>query len=96
MTTRDDFVENLKSQLDTWNSEIAKFEATVEAAQADAKAKLQEQLEEMHKQREKAVATLNEMQHAGEEAWEEMRKGTEDAWTALTEAFKRAQSKFED
>jgi len=95
MTTRDVFVENMKKQLDTWNAEITKFQAQADAAQADAKARLQEQLDEMHEQREKAVATLNEMQHAGEEAWDEMRKGSEDAWSALTEAFKRAQSKFD-
>lgn len=95
MTTRDVFVENVKNQIDTWNAEITKFEATVDAAQADAKVKLQEQLEEMQKQREKAVATMQEMQHASEEAWDEMRKGSEDAWSALTDAFKRAHSKFD-
>jgi len=94
MTTRNDFVENVKNQIDTWNTEITKLETTVEAAQADAKAKLQEQLEEMQQQREKAVANLQEMQHASEEAWDEMRKGSEDAWSALTEAFKKAHSKF--
>jgi len=94
MTTRNDFVENVKNQIDTWNTEITKLETTVEAAQADAKAKLQEQLEEMQQQREKAVATMQEMQHASEEAWDEMRKGSEDAWSALTEAFKKAHSKF--
>jgi len=96
MTTRDAFVENVKNQLDTWNAEITKFEAQVDAAQADAKAKLQEQLDEMHRQRDKAVATLGEMQHASEAAWDEMRKGSEDAWSSLMEAFKRAQAKFDN
>jgi len=37
MSKRDEYVEKLKAQLDQWNTEVAKWEAKAQKAQAGAR-----------------------------------------------------------
>jgi hypothetical protein len=42
--TRDEYVAKLKSQIDNWNAEAAKWEAKAKDAQADMQAEYERQL----------------------------------------------------
>ena len=94
MSKRDEYVEKLKHKLDDWNEDIDELEAKADHVKADMKEKYQEELKVVHQQRETVKQKANELIESGEEAWEELRTGVEDAWHKLTEAIDWAHSKF--
>lgn len=94
MTSRDEYLEKFKANLDEWNAEISKLEARAREAQADAKIQYEKQLASLREMRDDAQEKFMEMQNATTEAWDAMLKGTEKAWQAWVGAFEEARSKF--
>ena len=92
---RDEYVQKLKTQLDVWNAEAAKWEAKAKQAQAGAEAEYRKQLETFRRQRDEAMKKLVEVQSASGEAWQDMMKGADAAWKAMQEAFGKARSHFD-
>jgi hypothetical protein len=91
---RDEYVKSLKSQLDQWNAEAAKWEAKAKQAQADAKGEYEKQLAEFRAKRDEAVSQLRKVQGATADAWSDMIRGTDEAWKKMQEAFTQASSRF--
>jgi lipid II:glycine glycyltransferase (peptidoglycan interpeptide bridge formation enzyme) len=94
MANRDEYVEKLKSQLDHWNAETAKWEAQTKAAQANMRAEYDKQLAAFRQKRDDAIAQLTKVQSASGEAWKELARGADEAWARMSEAFEKAQSQF--
>ena len=94
MSTRDDYVEKMKANLDTWNASIDTLEAKAKVAGADAQTMYNEQIETLKKQSEEAGARLKEMRAASDDAWEDLRSGMETAWSTFDRAMKSAASRF--
>ena len=94
MEKRDEYVEKMKTQLDQWNAEIAKWEAKADVAQAEARVEFNKRLEAVRQQREQALYQLRLMQGAAGDAWMDMMKGTDQAWASMREAFEKASSHF--
>jgi len=94
MTTQHDFTEQAKARLEKFDAKITEAEGRMKSAQADAKAELQKQIDEMRAKREEARGHLEELQNAGEDAWKEMRSGSMDAWKRIEDAFDRASDRF--
>jgi lipid II:glycine glycyltransferase (peptidoglycan interpeptide bridge formation enzyme) len=95
MINRDEYVTKLKSQLDQWNTEVAKWEAQAKTAQAGVQAEYQKQLQQYRSRRDEALAQLRKVQSASAEAWSDMMRGTDDAWKKMQEAFNQARSRFD-
>jgi len=95
MINRDEYVTKLKSQLDQWNAEVAKWEAQAKTAQAGLQAEYQKQLQQYRSRRDEALAQLRKVQGASAEAWSDMMRGTDDAWKKMQEAFNQARSRFD-
>lgn len=95
MTTRNEYVEQLKRNLDQWNSDLAKWEAKARGARTDMRIDYEMRLEALRKQREEATTKLKELQASGEGAWKELTAGTDAAWAAMREAFDKAASHFQ-
>jgi arginyl-tRNA synthetase len=99
MMSRDEYVAKLKSQLDHWNTESARWEAKAKDAQAGMKAGMQaemhRQLEQYQKRRDEALAELRKVQSASADAWSEMMRGADAAFKSMQETFERARSKFD-
>ena len=95
MSSREEYVQKLKAQLDQWNAEVAKWEEKTRAAQTDMKAEYEKQLESFRSRRDEAMYQLHQVQVATTEAWMDMVKGADAAWRAMGEAFVRARSHFE-
>jgi hypothetical protein len=95
MMTRDEYVAKLKSQLDQWNAETARWEAKAKDAQAGMKAEYARQLEQYGKHRDAALAELRRVQGASGDAWSEMMRGADAAFKSVKESFERARSKFD-
>ena len=94
MTSRDEYLEKFKTNLDEWNAEITKLESNARNAQAEAKSQYDKQLEALREMRDDAQTNLSEMQKATAEAWDVMLQGSEKAWQAWGSAFETARSKF--
>jgi len=91
---RDESVEQMKKQLDDWNTRIAEWEKRMNAAQADMKSRYQEQLDTLRRQREEGTSKLKQIQTSSEAAWGEMSKGFEEAWKHLADGFESAWSEL--
>lgn len=94
MDKRDEYVQKLKGQLDTWNAEVAKWEAKTTEAQASARAEYEKQLTEFRRHRDQAVEQLRQVQTATGNAWLELTRGADEAWAKMRESFEKASSHF--
>ncbi|HUL56282.1 MAG TPA: hypothetical protein VLT60_04755 [Usitatibacter sp.] len=88
MKDRDQFVKDLKSSLDRWNAEAAKWEARAEQSR-DA------YLAAYHAKRDEALYQLKLLEKASSSAYDDVAKGTDLAWKALSEAYDKALTHFE-
>jgi hypothetical protein len=88
---RDEYVQKLKSQIDQWNAQMAKWEALSQ----DVKNKYLTQLDELQVRRDEALAEMRRIQGASADAWGDMMRGTEGAFKEMREAFERARKAFE-
>lgn len=94
MTSRDKYIETLKSKLDQWNAQISKAEAEMKAATHDARARYAEQIAQMKMQRANAEAKIEEAMRKSQDDWEKMRKEFEGAWRDIADGFSRAWSRL--
>lgn len=88
---RDQYVQQLKSQIDQWNAQMAKWEALSQ----DVKNKYLQQLDELQVRRDEALAEMRRVQGASADAWGEMMRGAESAFKEMREAFERARQALE-
>lgn len=95
MTTRDEYVQKLKKQLDQWNADMAVWESRARSAQADAKKRYERELEDLAAQREKAMYNLRLIENASASAWSDFSKGADEAWERMREAIAKARKHFE-
>ena len=94
MSKRDEYVEKLKTQLDQWNVEVAKWEAKAQKAQAGARAEYEKQLNVVRHQRDQALEQMKRVQAATGDAWVDLVRGADEAWAKMREAFEKARSHF--
>jgi lipid II:glycine glycyltransferase (peptidoglycan interpeptide bridge formation enzyme) len=94
MADRDDYVKKLKSQLDHWNTETAKWETQTKAAQASMRAEYDKQIAAFRQKRDQAIEQLSKVQSASGEAWKDLARGADEAWAKMREAFDKAHSHF--
>jgi len=92
---RDEYVKKLKTQLDQWNAEAAKWQAKADAAQATMKKEYESQLKTLHSRRDEAMYQLKLVQNASTDAWQDMMRGADQAWKSMHDAFNQAKSHFD-
>jgi chromosome segregation ATPase len=95
MTTRNEYVESLKTRLDEWNADLAKWEAKARTAKTDMRIEYEMQLEALRKQREEAMERLGQLQAAAGEAWKDLSVGADEAWARMRDAFDKARTHFQ-
>jgi len=95
MAKRDEYVNKLKTQLDEWNAQVAKWEAKAKEAQTGARTGYEKQLEAFRHQRDQALEQMRRVQGAAGDAWIELAHGADDAWAKMREAFEKARTHFQ-
>ncbi len=91
---RDAYVEKLKTKIDEWNAEIDKLQTQADQAQADARVAYQKHMVELKSKRQVLQEKMAELHQAGENAWEDVKKGVETAKKILSESVQTAKSRF--
>ena len=94
MTARDSYVRKLKEQLDRWNAELSKLEAKAKQPLVGMKDAYEKQLKELRGRRNVVQRQMEEIQKAGDHAWDQLREGADVARKAMEESFKKAWSVF--
>jgi len=94
MSKRDEYVGKLKAQLDQWNTEVAKWEAKAQKAQAGARVVYETQLKEVRRQRDQALEQMKRVQAATGDAWVDLVRGADEAWAKMRESLEKARSHF--
>jgi hypothetical protein len=95
MKTRDQYVNQLKTQLDRWNEDVTRWEGELDAAKRKADSRWRADLKKLQAQREKALYQLTLLEKASESAWRDFAAGADEAWAALGRAFEEARTHFE-
>jgi len=94
MSKKDEYVEKLKLQLDAWSADIDALEARARKVDAELRSKCDAQLVILRARRDEAKNKLKEIQESAGEAWQELRKGGDMAWDAISHALAEARKKF--
>ena len=95
MDKREEYVEKLKRQLDLWNAEVSKWEIKAQQATAGMRGEYEKQLLAFRQQRDQAMEQMRRVQSASGDAWKDLMRGTEDAWSKMREALDKARSHFQ-
>lgn len=93
--TRDAFVKKTKAKLDEWNAEISMLEAKARQKEADIQASYRRQIDSLKTRREKVAKDLEKINHAGGDAWQDLRAGMSLAADSLREALHSAWTRFQ-
>ncbi len=95
MSTKDAYVEKLKTQLDEWSADIDKLEVQLRKADAELRTKVEAHIATLKVKREEARGKLAELQHSAGDAWQELQKGADEAWDSIKKALAEARKKFQ-
>ena len=94
MNSRDEYVRKMQAKLEEWNAEIDTLTTRAGKATADIRNEYNEQIGALKVKQATANQKIEELQHSGESAWEDLKSGIELAWTAMGEAIDSARSRF--
>jgi len=88
------YVDRVEAQLKEWGTEIDILKAKAEKAKAEAKITYLKQIEELRSKQESVKQKVHQLKGSGEEAWEDVKKGVDNAFADLRQALKQAASRF--
>ena len=95
MSTKQAYQREIEAKLESLDAQIVKLQAKAEQANAELKAKYQEQLRLLIERRETARLRLGELKRSSETAWETMKTGVDSAFSELQKAFDKAIAQFQ-
>lgn len=87
MSTRDDYIEKMKLQLDELDAQMSKLEAKAQEAKDTAREKYRDEMAKLRHQSRLAKAKLADLKAAGEDTWETMVTEMEKVRDAFKHAF---------
>ena len=94
MLTKDEYVAEMKKQLDAWSTEIDALQERAHEIKEEAKVKYEEQLVALRAKREEGEKKLEEMQAVAENNWEQFKAESDHVWEALKDSFNTFKSHF--
>lgn len=88
------YQEKLDAQLKEWDAKLNLFTAKANSLKADAKIEFDQQLETFRTKRQAAVSRLEDLRIRGGSALEDLKEGTEKAWSELAKAMDNIAAHF--
>ena len=86
-TTRTEYTEKMKRQLDALNKNMDALEAKASEAKADAREKYKAEMKKLRHQSQLARTKLDEIAAAGEDGWDKMVAEMEKVRDAFVHSF---------
>jgi hypothetical protein len=94
MKTKDEYIENLASELKEWSAQIDLLTAKTENKAADVKLKYAEELETLRYKRHLATVKIKELKESGGDAWETVKETANKVWDDLRIGLAEVTSKL--
>lgn len=94
MSTKQAYVDKIQARLNEWDAEIEQLKARAAHAGAAARIASERQLDMLREEQREAQAKLDDLRAAGDDAWQDMKTGVEQAWSSLEEAARSAKARF--
>lgn len=88
MSTKEEYLAKLKTQLDSWQAEAEQLQAKAEDAADDLKAELEEQVANLKVKFSEGESKFNELADATEEAWEGLKADADAVFNKLAGEYK--------
>jgi predicted nucleic acid-binding Zn-ribbon protein len=94
MITKDEFIANLKTQLDEMSSEIDEMEKKALEIKEKSRAGIQKQITKLRAKRDAALNKLQEIKNTNEDAWVDLKKGVENVVNSLKTGLTKTLSHY--
>lgn len=94
MSLRKEYQQKVEEKTKEWGAKLEEFKAKAEGVQAETKMQLYEEIKTLNAKQEAAQEKLHQLQKAGEDAWEDLRTGVDNALDDLSHALNAAKSKI--
>ena len=88
------YQDKMDAQIREWRAKIDVLKAKADKLEAGQRAKYYERIESLRHKQKAASAKLDELRHASEGAWEDVKTGMEMAWEDMKLAIEEAGKKF--
>ena len=92
--TRNEFVAKMKQRLDEFNLRLDELEKRGADFNREARDRFDTQMKELKQKRDETFKRLEDINKAGDKAWENLKTGATAAWNSLEESLKKARSHF--
>ena len=93
---KQEFERELEEDLETIDQKMARLAERIKKAEGDAKARLQEEWDELEPQRQQARQRLEELKESSAEAWDDLKTGARSAFDDLRDSVNKASERFDD
>lgn len=94
MSKKEAFEKQFEAQLNEWKAEVDVLRAKANKADAEMRIKYHEQIDKLQAKEKEVRSRLSSLKHAGEESWQDLKKGLEEASDSLSKAFSSIKTKF--
>ena len=94
MSSREDYIKELQSQLDKWNAEIDILKEDAQRAEVNTKEAYEKRIEQLRKKCEVAKGKIKQIQESNNIGWEELKEGVEESWNGIKQLFKDTKTEF--
>jgi uncharacterized coiled-coil DUF342 family protein len=84
----------MHAKLDEWNAEIDRLKAKLDGAKAEKRIEYREDIENLKAKQKEVEEKIDTLRDAGDDAWEDLKKGVEDAWQSMESAVNAAKNRF--
>lgn len=96
MENKEAYRKKVEAQLDEWKAEADKMRAKFNKKKAESEIEYGKYLDTLKEKQKKARARLRKLEDAGEDAWEELKKGVDKATHDIKKSIDKAKSKLSD
>lgn len=94
MPDKDVYVQKLHAKIDEWNADLDLLIARLDGLEAQQRGALQKQIEDLQAQCRVLGQKAAALQDSGDSAWEDLKRGMEQARETLETSVKTAKSRF--
>lgn len=95
-TKKEIYRQKAQARFDQMNAQIEDLIARFNETKADAKLKIKNQFEDLTNQQETVEQKIEQVKNAGEDAWQDMRSGIDNAFDELENSYNQATRKLEN
>jgi hypothetical protein len=96
MVNRETYVAKMKAQLEKWNAQVGTLDSSARRERGGAKIELKKQVGILRSRLDDAMFRLELVQGASADAWQDIKRGADEARKNMEQALEKARTHFKD